>query len=69
MEFNVGDTFRTHTIMITNDMDCEYSLNEEFFSFISLDTGIQPIIIINPRATVIIDDSREDECSESYCFL
>ena len=65
VEFNVGDTFQTHTIMINDDMDCEDSPNEEFFSVISLDTGVQHIIIMKPQATVIIDDSKEDECSES----
>ena len=69
MEFNVGDTYNTHTIYITDDTNCEDRPNEEFFSFISLDTGVQPIIIVNPQATVTIDDSKEDECSESYCFL
>ena len=64
MQFNVGDTFQTHTIMINDDMDCEDMPNEEFFSNIALNSGVQPINVINPQATVTIDDSGEDECSE-----
>ena len=64
VQFNVGDTFQTHTIIINNDMDCEDMPNEEFFSNIALNSGVQPINVINPQATVTIDDSGEAECSE-----
>ena len=64
VQFNVGDTFQTHTILINNDMDCEAMPDEEFFSNIALDSGVQPINVINPQATVTIDDSGEAECSE-----
>ena len=67
MQFNVGDTFQTHTIIINNDMDCEGTPNEEFLSNIALDSGVQPINLINPQATVTIDDSGEAECSELCC--
>ena len=42
--------------------------NEEFFSNIALDSGVQPINLINPQATVTIDDSGEVECSEFAVF-
>ena len=64
VQFNVGDTFQTHRIIINNDMNCEDMPNEEFFSNIALNSGIQPINVINPQATVTIDDSGEAECSE-----
>ena len=67
LQFNVGDTFQTHTIIINNDMDCEDSPNEEFFSNIALDSRVQPINLINPQATVTTDDSGEAECSELCC--
>ena len=63
MQFNVGDIFQTHTITINNDMDCEDRPNEEFFSNIAIDSGVQPINVMNTNATVIIDDSGEAECS------
>ena len=67
VEFNVGDIFQTHTIIINNDMDCEERPNEEFSSNIALDSGVQPINLINPQATVTIDDSGEAACSELWC--
>ena len=67
MHFNVGDIFQTHTIIINNDMDCEAMPNKEFFSNIALDSGVQPINLINPQVTVTIDDSGEAECSELCC--
>ena len=67
VQFNVGDTFQTHTIIINNDMNCEDMPNEELFSNIALDSGVQPINVINPQATVTIDDSGEAECSELCC--
>ena len=67
VQFNVGDTYQIHTIIINNDMDCEERPNEEFFSNIALDGGVQPINVINQQATVTIDDSGEAECSELCC--
>ena len=59
VQFNVGDTYQTHTIIINDDMDCEDDPNENLFSNIALNDGVQPINVINPRATVTIDDSAE----------
>ena len=67
MQFNIGDTFQTHTIIINNDMECENMPNEEFFSNITFNSGVQSITVINPQAIVTIDDSGEAECSELYC--
>ena len=67
LQFNVGDTFQTHIIIINNDS--EDMPNEEYFSNIALDSGVQPINMINPQATVTIDDSGEAECSELCCVL
>ena len=64
VQFNVGDTYRTHTIIINDDDECENNPNEFFFSNIALNSGVQPIHVINPQATVTIDDSRESECRE-----
>ena len=69
VQFNVGDTFQTHTIIINNDMDCEDMPNEEFFSNIALYSGVQPINVINTNAIVTINDSGEAECSELWCVL
>ena len=68
VQFNVGDTYQTHTIIINDDIDCEDDSNENFFSVIALNDGVQPINVINPRATVTIDDSEEVECSK-YILL
>ena len=64
VQFNVGDTYRIHTIIINDDDECENDPNEFFFSNIALNSGVQPIHVINPQATVTIDDSREAECRE-----
>ena len=65
VQFNVGDTYQTHTIIINDDIDCE---DDSFFSVIALNDGVQPINVINPRATITIDDSDEVECSK-YILL
>ena len=62
VQFAMGDTFQTHTIIINDDNVCENEPNEFFFSNISLGTGVQPIFVIQPQATVIIDDAAEPEC-------
>ena len=64
VQFNVGDTYQTHTIIINDDIDCEDNSNEDFFCNIALKHGLQPINVINPRATITIDDSEEVECSK-----
>ena len=64
VQFAMGDTFQTHTIIINNDDVCENDPNEFFFSNIALDTGVQPISVIQPQATVTIDDAVEPECRE-----
>ena len=67
VQFNVGDTSRTHTIMINDDMICEDEPNEMFFSNIALGPqGRQPIFLIQPQATVTIDDSAEAECCKIF---
>ena len=68
LQFNVGDTYQTHTIIINDDIDCEDDSNENFFSVIALNDGVQPINVNNPRATITIDDSDEVECSK-YILL
>ena len=62
VQFAVGDTFQTHTIIINDDDVCENDPNEFFFSNIALDTGVEPIFVIPPQATVTIDDAAEAEC-------
>ena len=52
----------THTVIINQDDECETDPDENFFSNLVFDTGIQPITVIRPRAEVIIDDSNEPEC-------
>jgi hypothetical protein len=62
VQFNVGDTFQTHRIIINDDMMCENDPNQFFFSNIALDSGVQPIFVIQPQATVTINDDAEPEC-------
>ena len=69
MQFNVGDTYQTHKILIIDDTNCEGILDEEFFSIIFLNSGVQPIHVINPQATVTIGISGEVECSELHLFV
>ena len=63
IEFHVGDTMRTHTIMINQDMTCE-DTNEFFYSSVSLESGTFQITVIQPQVMVIIDDSMEVECGK-----
>ena len=62
VQFAMGDTFQTHTIIINDDDVCEHDTNEFLISNISLATGDQPIFVIQPQATVTIDDAAEPEC-------
>ena len=59
IQFNTGDTDQTHTITIAQNDLCENDPNEYFFSNITLVSGID---VIQPLATVFIDDTRESEC-------
>ena len=61
IQFNTGDSSKTHIININNDQLCEGYL-EEFFSNITLMSGVPPIEVIVPRAMVAIYDFFEPEC-------
>ena len=69
VQFNVGDTYQMHTVMINDDTDCEDMPNEEFYSYIALNSRVLPINVINSQSTVTIDDSEEAECSELMCII
>ena len=60
VQFNKGDSNQTHIISINQDQHCEI---EYFNSTITLISGIQPIEVIQPNATIFIDDSIEEEGS------
>ena len=64
LTFNQGDERVTHTIIINQDDICENDPYEDFFSNLTLNSGIQPITVIRPRAKVIINDTLEPECSK-----
>ena len=64
LQFNQGDVRSCHTITINQDNICENMPNENFFSNLTFDSGIQPISLIRERAQVIIDDDNEPECSK-----
>ena len=64
IEFNRGDTNKTHTITIYDDEECEKDPNEDFFSLIALDTGVPVISVTQPLATITIDDTAEPECGK-----
>ena len=64
IQFNVGDVTQTHTITINDDDECEKDPNENFFSNITLDSGIPDISVINSQATVTINDTSEQECGK-----
>ena len=64
LHFNVGDVTVTHTILISDDEDCENVPNEHFISKIAPVCGMQPVNVIQPHAQVIINDSVEPECSK-----
>ena len=64
VQFNVGERMQTHTIIINDDTLCE-NTTETFFSSISPGKDIEHLVhLTEPTATVIIDDSEEDECSK-----
>ena len=63
IQFNTGDKYQTHTIFINDDILCELGEIPEFFlSNIVLDSGVLPINVIEPQATISIDDLQEPEC-------
>ena len=64
LTFNLGDERVTHTIIINQDDICENDPYEDFFSNLALNSGIQPITVIRPRAQIIINDTLEPECSK-----
>ena len=64
IEFNTGDINQIHRIDITQDDLCEDDPMEFFFSFLSLNSGIQPIEVIRPNTTIFIDDTLEPECGK-----
>ena len=66
IQFNTGDVNQIHRINITQDEDCEIDPIELFFSNIVLDSGVQPIEVIRPLATVFINDTLEPECGKSH---
>ena len=65
IEFNRGDVTQTHTITINDDDECEKDPNENFFSNITLGSGILDIDVTVPRATVTINDTPEPECGKT----
>ena len=64
LQFNVGDERVTHTITINQDDECEDDPNEDFFASLTLQSGLQPITVIQPQAQIIISDDMESECSK-----
>ena len=70
IEFSAGQERAIHTITIAQDDICETEPDENFFSNIVLQSGEPPIMVVRPRAEVIIDDSGEPECSKQhYCSM
>ena len=64
IQFNTGDTTKTHTIFIEQDQLCETDPIEFFFSNIVLDSGVKQIQVIRPQATITILDTSEPECGK-----
>ena len=64
IQFNAGDIIQMHTILINDDNNCEKNPNENFFSNITLNSGIPDILVTVPRATVTIDETAEPECGK-----
>ena len=59
----MGDVTQTHTISINDDDECEDDPNENFFSNITLDSGININITID-QAVITINDTAEPECGK-----
>ena len=64
VQFNTGDVTKNHTIINNDDNECEKDPNENFFSNISLDSGIPYITVTVPRAMVTITDTAQPECGK-----
>ena len=62
LQFNKNDERICYTIDVNDDDICENMPNENFFSNLAYDTGVQPITVVRDRAEVIIDDSLQPEC-------
>ena len=62
IQFDVGDTSKTHSITIIPDNICEE--DEFFISVIDSASGVEPINITSPQATIAIDDTEEIECGK-----
>ena len=63
LDFAVGQTTACHDVNIIDDNICE---NDSFFFNLVLDGGEQPIGVDPEQIQVIIDDTTEPECGESY---
>ena len=64
IQFSAGDITQMHTIFIKDDDNCEKDPNENFFSNITLNSGIPGILVTVPHATVTIDETAEPECGK-----
>ena len=64
IQFNIGDTNQTHTIIITQDRICE---KEYFLSNILLVSGVQPIEVNPHQARVFINDTQKDPLTGQSC--
>jgi len=60
--FNPDDSRVCSTIHILQDSISEHDPSENFFIDLAYVSGVQPIIITQPMAQVVIDDSDEPEC-------
>ena len=64
IEFNRGDITLGIPISIIDDEECEKYPNEIFFSSIALIGQFSFTTVVVPRATVVIDDTAQPECSK-----
>ena len=60
--FNPDDSRVCSTIHILQDSISEHDPNEDFFMDLAYVSGVRPIIIPQPTAQVVMDDSDEPEC-------
>ena len=63
IQFNTGDTNKQHRITINDDPFCEVP-DEQFFSDITLVSGIPMIDVTVPRAVVIITNDSIPDCGK-----
>ena len=68
IEFNRGESSKTHTVIIRQDNLCENNPNELFFSNIIGVIGDPPIIVTQPQATVTIIDDPGD-CGKTFSII